>query len=410
MRTLIIPGQMPRTAVTLLLVLGMSSTACTSRDSLAPATQSSAARFAQTQPLGATQDVLGVTGEGALYGMYVPDNWNGTLVLWAHGYNSRSSPLTITYSHFEPIKAWLLAQGYAVALSSYSENGWAVFDGATRTHQLVGLFTAQFSKPARVYLIGRSMGSLVATKLAETYPSQYDGVLAYCGFLGGARMFGEHIMNTRLLFELYYPNVLPGDPFGPPPLAPAAMQALAGAAMLANPAGMYDIQAAMTAIKMALPAVPPVGQPLYESTLRNSTLNALGQLWGGYDEFTRRGHGVPFDNMDVDYVIPYVNDNILRYRGHPDALNFFERGYQPTGRLRIPMVVMDIMYDFTTPLFHKDRYQELVDAAGASNFLYRTAVLPEYDRHCPTTTPAGLAALTGAFQQLVTWVETGVHP
>lgn len=396
-------GWMPRSAVPLLLAAGLLLTSCTSNESLAPASQ----RGATVEPASTTQDVLGVTGEGALYGMHVPDNWNGSLVLWAHGYNSSSAPLTLTYSHFDPIKAWLLAQGYAVALSSYSENGWAVVDGATRTHQLVGLFTAQFRKPDRVYLFGRSMGSLVATKLAETHPAQYDGILAYCSFLGGAQMFADHIVNTRLLFELYYPGVLPGDPFGPPPLAPAAMLALAQAAMQANPAGMYDIQAAMTAIHMELSAVPGAQ---YESTLRNSIVAALSQFFGGYNELVRRGHGLPFDNWDTDYVIPAVQDNILRYRGHPDALAEFVRGYQPSGRLRIPMVTMDILYDNVTPLFHKNRYQELVDAAGASDYLYRIATLPEYDRHCPTTGTSGLNALMGAFQVLVDWVETGVHP
>ena len=82
-----------------------------------------------------------------------------------------------------------------------------MIDGIQRTHQLVGLFTARFQKPERVYIIGRSLGSLVAVALAETYPAQYDGVLAFCGFLGGAQAVMDAGVNIRLLFDVYYPVV-----------------------------------------------------------------------------------------------------------------------------------------------------------------------------------------------------------
>jgi pimeloyl-ACP methyl ester carboxylesterase len=68
------------------------------------------------------------------------------------------------------------AQGFAVAYSSFSENGWAVKDGAQRTHQLLGVFRARFGLPSRVYLAGGSMGGLIAIKLQEQYPGAFDGV------------------------------------------------------------------------------------------------------------------------------------------------------------------------------------------------------------------------------------------
>ena len=388
-----------RSAGPLLLAVALLCTACNSKEAaLAPPRA-----LTQATTVVTPAQVSGVTGEGALYAMYVPSNWNGSLVLWAHGYNSPSDPLTLFYSHFEGIRTGLLDGGYAVALSSYSENGWAVVDGAARTHQLVGLFTARFQRPARVYLIGRSMGSLVATKLAETHPAQYDGIVAYCAFLGGAQMFVDHVFNTRLLFDLYYPGVLPGDPLDPPPVNPGTMLALAQAAMVADASKMHSIATAMAAIGMPLTAVPGSS---YNTTLMGSILTALGYAINGYSELAMRGHGqIPFDNWDTDYVIPAVEAGIPRYHGNPDAMNFMQQAYQPSGRLRIPMVALDIMWDNVTPLFHKDAYQVLVDAEGASDLLFRTAVVPEY-RHCPSTS----APVLNAFQLLVDWVENGVHP
>jgi hypothetical protein len=66
--------------------------------------------------------------EGAHFQVQVPYPWNGTLVLYSHGYQSRGSrvpdppadaPDTVT-------QHWLLDHGYALAGSGYSQQGWAV--------------------------------------------------------------------------------------------------------------------------------------------------------------------------------------------------------------------------------------------------------------------------------------------
>ena len=48
----------------------------------------------------------------------------------------------------------MLGMGYAVALSSYSENGWAVKDAVIRTRQLIGIFTSKAGNPENVYVMG----------------------------------------------------------------------------------------------------------------------------------------------------------------------------------------------------------------------------------------------------------------
>jgi hypothetical protein len=59
------------------------------------------------------------------------------------------------------IREGLLARGFAFALSTYSENGFAVKQGIQQTHQLRGLFKAHFGEPKRSYLMGESMGGVV---------------------------------------------------------------------------------------------------------------------------------------------------------------------------------------------------------------------------------------------------------
>src|SRR5258706_10855221 len=83
----------------------------------------------------------GSAGPGALYEIDVPAEWNGDLVLYAHGIVQASEAVTLPsgQDRFDVLRAHLLASGYAVAASSYSTNGWSLADAVRRTHQLSGL-------------------------------------------------------------------------------------------------------------------------------------------------------------------------------------------------------------------------------------------------------------------------------
>jgi len=54
----------------------------------------------------------------AAYKIEIPANWNGTLVLYSHGYRSPGSPNPASDVGDPVTGAWLLGQGYALAGSS----------------------------------------------------------------------------------------------------------------------------------------------------------------------------------------------------------------------------------------------------------------------------------------------------
>jgi Putative esterase len=128
-----------------------------------------------------SEQVVGRTGPGSLYVLLVPHDWNRKLVVYAHGFIPPTVPIGVSDYGFGALWEALGSRGYAVAYSSYSENGFAVQDGALRTHQLRGLFAARFGEPDRTYLMAHSMGSLVALMLAERHPEQYSGAMPMCG-------------------------------------------------------------------------------------------------------------------------------------------------------------------------------------------------------------------------------------
>jgi hypothetical protein len=160
----------------------------------------------------AQQVIDGVTADGALYRFLVPSPWNGQLVVYAHGYVPAGSPLALPNTPIE-LAAFqaITSQGFAVAMSSYAENGWAVKNGAQTTHQLRGLFASKVSNPTRTYLVGTSEGGLIAVDLTESFSGQYDGTLAICGVVGGTPLTYQHNGDGRVLFDYFFPGVLPGD-------------------------------------------------------------------------------------------------------------------------------------------------------------------------------------------------------
>src|SRR5215203_3502900 len=155
-------------------------------------------------PALADEVVDGSTGPGSVYRLVRPSNWNGILMLYAHGYVSSDVPVGITADD-QLVISLVTARGFAVAVSSFSENGWVLKDGTQRTHQLLGLFTSKFGKPARVYAAGASMGGLIAIRLVETWPREFAGVLPACAVAGGLARQVDFMANVRVLFDVFYP-------------------------------------------------------------------------------------------------------------------------------------------------------------------------------------------------------------
>ena len=67
--------------------------------------------------------VDGSTGPGSVYRLVRPADWNGILLLYAHGYVSKDAPVAIT-PDAQLVISLASSHGFAVAVSSFSENGW----------------------------------------------------------------------------------------------------------------------------------------------------------------------------------------------------------------------------------------------------------------------------------------------
>ena len=353
----------------------------------------------ESEPLG-TQVVIGQTGPGSTYRLDRPAEWNGDLVLYAHGAVPPTIPVRLP-PDAASLRDALVARGYAFAYSSRDETGYAVKDGVQRTRQLRGLFAEAFGEPEHTYVMGNSMGGAIALMLAEKNPGLFDGALPMCTLAGGTKMEFDYLWNTRAVFDYYFPGVIPGDALNVPAdldfsadVVPAVRSAL-----LADPAramelaavDQVDIHASLTELVSGLVA-GPLGLQV------NFTNDILGRT---------HGHSW-FDNTTTVYTGSQndaaLNEGVDRVASTPDAASYVEHYYQPDGNLTMPVLTLHTTRDPVVPFAHEAVYAGIVAAQGKSDLLVQRT----FDRfgHCGF----GLAGQVQALEDLVAWAEHGVKP
>ncbi len=138
--------------------------------------------------------------DGARYAIKLPASWNGTLLLYSHGYrfaapappsfdpvdtSAQVSSTDTDGTGSDALSQSLLDAGYALAGSSYKSNGWAAADGVKAGEDLRAHFVKLVGTPKRTYLWGDSLGGLVTQLLAEKHPEWADGAAPMCGVLAG---------------------------------------------------------------------------------------------------------------------------------------------------------------------------------------------------------------------------------
>ena len=370
------------------------------RSTLAPdagQSTSGALRASRAEAQGA-QHLTGEAGPGVTYSLSRPEHWNGDLVVYVHGYSNPAGPVALP--NIAPIEQGLLDRGYAVAFSSFSENGYAVAEAVRQTHQLRGLFVSRIGQPRRTFLIGVSLGGIIGLQLAEKFSQQYDGALLVSGVVGGSAAQVKYIGDVRVLFDAFYPGLMAGGVTDPPagvPFNPGPLVASINAA----PQNLGPI--------LCLTPLPYING----TEAVTSLLNALGFQWQGGADLMDRTHGHQlYDNTNVRYqcdalpgtMLDLLNERVARYQSTPDARAFLEHYYEPDGKLEIPVLTLHTSRDPVVPVFHEDLYRDKVAAAGRSQFLLQRRV-SRYGH--VNFSPAEILA---AFLDLAHWVESGQKP
>ena len=335
---------------------------------------------------------------GALRGaqilVCVPPAWNGDLVVFAHGYVAPTAgDPVIPWDQLElpdgtSIPGIVTGLGFAFATTSYSDDGLAVLPGVQDVQALVDYFEDLRPDTDHVYLIGASEGGLVTTLAVEQAPNVFSGGLATCGPVGDFRRQVDYWGDFRVLFDYFFPGILPGKATEVPDEIRDNWEA----------GYVPAITKALTARPDRLDKLLRVSRaPFDPNDPQTKVETALGILW--YNVFatndaTAKLGGNPYDNSRRLYL-GSGNDfrlNLLvdRYYADRTALAAIESGYQTSGKLAAPLVTLHTTADPIVPYWHEPLYS--LKALANSGLLHTNVPVFRYG-HCTFRAEEALVAL-----------------
>ena len=389
---------------------------------------------AATPAMAASTHYTGTTSDGGGWIADVPANWNGTLLLYSHGYGT----LSAQDAPDPNTQAALLTAGYALAGSGYDPNGslWAL--GSAVRDQFQTLRTVERtvlpSRPTQVLAFGTSMGGLISALEDQQSNGRLDGALTTCGIVAG----GIQLNNYQLDGEYAINKLLAGD-----------------AAKLVNYTSQTDaVNAAVTLNSAATQAqTTPEGRArlALAMSLMNVTTWAPGQSMPGvydyvtqeqeqYNEefvanpvmiFTETGRqqielaaggnggwdvGVNFAKL-LSHSSYYAEVHALyqaaglslrddlrtltqgaNIRASDRAIRWLQQTSVPTGHLQVPELDLHTISDQLVPVQQENYYHRLVRRARSTDLLRQAFVARQ--EHC-NFTPAELLAGVQAVQHRV---------
>lgn len=349
--------------------------------------QVQAAQEAAHAPAAPTGEA-GAIGE-APYRIDIPGNWNGELVVLARGFEPPGAPRTAPMPPNEATPVFL-SDGYAVAQSGYSSQGWAVREALDDVERLRQRFIERHGKPRRTYLVGFSMGGGIVVAALERYPRDYDGALSLCGANVPGTRLAEELFTTLLAFDYFFPGA-------------AGATGLSGSATSTSDQG-----AVMASVAGALAGKPEVAARLARrlQVATEALPGVIGLHHLVFHDIARRAGGNPVDNRDTVYRgfgdDEAFNAGVKRYAGDSRAMAYVASAPALTGAPGKPLVMQYNHDDPTIVPRFQSVYTGLESVAKP-----RPVVLPPVgDGHCGFSPEQ----IRGAFGTLADWAEGGERP
>ena len=341
----------------------------------------------------------GVQQSGSIYRICVPsdETYNGSLVIWAHGFQDATEAVGIPEDqlHFGDVYLPDLVNelGFGFATNSYSKTGLAVLEGMEDILDLVTIYAEVVGRPNKVYLVGASEGGIITTLLIEQRPDVFDGGLAACGPIGDFVKQIAYFGDARATFEFYFPGLIPGDPFQP-------TQELVE--IWAGPDGYYEnfVVPVLTNPKHAAArdewvrvARLPFDDENYDETVMHSIADVLRYAVVNLNDTAETLGGFPFDNTHTWYVGAgdprALNAAVPRIAADSEAIRELERNYTTSGVLRRPLMTMHTLLDQQVPYWHEPLYTKKNPASSSYHTQRRNLPVNRYG-HCNFTVEEAL--------------------
>jgi pimeloyl-ACP methyl ester carboxylesterase len=364
-------------------------------------------------------------GARALFGEYacagyrieVPKNWNGDLVLYAHGFRGATQALTVTDL---PVRQAALSQGFAWAASSYRVNGYNPQAGVKDTLLLADLFKQKVGMPKRIFLYGSSMGGQVVVNSLESHADVYAGGVAECGAVSGAGQL-DYMIGFNTLADYFAKT----DMFAPQNRSLKSQQQLIKQQLYPTLGSSNFVYSEENMLMGEYNPAPPISLTPKGRAFRNAAI----YLSGGDRPFAEAGFAASYKlaiegprilvallpplalaatnkatnyQIDPSYRISTqdINNGVRRVSSRPLVRSQFA----VTGQLKAPLLTIHGTGDGFVPITNEQIYRQMVKAAGQDDLLVQRGIRRFV--HCDFS----LAERTRTFNDLTRWVKNGVKP
>lgn len=375
---------------------------------------------------------LDLSGEihGAPFRIRVPEVWNGTLLIFAHGYRDKADhPGEIDNRNADvapnaALEAPLLAQGFALAGSAFKDNGWAIEDAIQDTKNLAVFFRENVAQPQRTIIVAASLGTFVGFKSMEQFNGIYDGALCLCTAGAGATRLWDSGVPLYLAYDVVFGipaswgtvgEVRNDIDFDTEVLAKLAPE-------LSNIANFPKFEFLRLVAKNPGRGITPPPPPGF---FPGWVLTDFFFLTEARAELQRRAGGPIVQNIDQNYTLtdaekaylaglgvpgPVVDAWLAQMNARrnieakPSARNYVRNNTDFNGKIRNPVLTVHTIIDPLLVVANESAYAELNASVGKEELLFQTYTTGV--GHCNLTGPQILTAI-GAIDL---WVRTGVRP
>ena len=375
---------------------------------------------------------LELSGEinGAPYRIRVPEIWNGTLLVFAHGYRDKADHpgeidnRTADVAPSAALEAPLLAQGFALAGTAYKDNGWDIKDAIQDVKNLTVFFRDNVAQPQRTILVAASVGTFAGFKSMEQFGGIYDGALCLCGVGAGATRLWDSGVPAYLAYDVIFGipaswgtvgevrNDLDFDTEVLAKLGPELSN-------IANfPKFEFIRLVAKTPGRGITPPPPPGFYPGW-------VLTDFFFLTEARAELQRRAGGPFVQNLDQNYTLTNAEKAYLASLGlpgpvvdawlaqmnarrdieaKPSARNYVRNNTDFNGKIQHPVLTVHTITDPLLVVANESAYAELIASQNREELLFQTYTTGV--GHCNLTGPQILTAVNA----IDLWVRTGVRP
>jgi pimeloyl-ACP methyl ester carboxylesterase len=379
----------------------------------------------------------GTFPDGASYLIEVPSNWNGTLVLYSHGYAIPGLP-NPAEDVGDPITgAYLLANSYALGGSSYATTGWAIQQALPDQIKVLDTFKTLVGSPTRTIAWGQSLGGMVTAGLVQRYPARFDAALPMCGVVAGGVGTWNLALDSAFAFDvllgsgsgLQLVNIT--DPINNVTIAEgllkAAQRTAQGRARIALAAALDDTPGWFKPLSPEPSSTDYVTQEVNQYDWLSEIDFPFGFDFRA--ELEGRAGGNPSWNVGVDYTKQLQNsvdhaevqalytaaglsldddlqalNDAARIKAKQSAVDYLKRNIIFNGQIPIPVLTLHTKGDGLVVVEDESAYQQVVDEEQNGALLRRVFV--HRAGHCEFT-PAETVV---AFEALVSRLDTGKWP